>query len=147
MECMFITCVTSYPSPSDLSNTCGPIEGVYCTYLRYSYKGKFYCKSIQLALYDTPIPTSLKMTDLYSTNNTEVFVYTEGAAVPRDVVHVRVHPTVSEIPAEAFRGCIKLEEVELCEGLLDIKEDTFLGCRSLVNISIPNSNYMKDCNK
>jgi len=79
------------------------------------------------------------MTDLYSTNNTEVFVYTEGAAVPRDVVHVRVHPTVSEIPAEAFRGCIKLEEVELCEGLLDIKEDTFLGCRSLVNISIPNS--------
>ena len=79
------------------------------------------------------------MSDLYSTNNTEVFVYTEGAAVPSDVVHVRVHPTVSEIPAEAFRGCIKLEEVELCEGLLDIKEDTFAGCRSLVSISIPNS--------
>ena len=36
-------------------------------------------------------------------NNEEVFVYMGGdMIVPRDVVRVRVHPSVSVIPAEAF---------------------------------------------
>ena len=43
-----------------------------------------------------------------------------GAAVPRDVVRVRVDPFVTSIPASAFRERKKLAEVELCEGLVEI---------------------------
>jgi hypothetical protein len=45
----------------------------------------------------------------------EVFVYTGdvGAAVPRDVVRVRVDPSVTSIPARAFDRRTKLAEVEL----------------------------------
>lgn len=56
----------------------------------------------------------------------DVFVYTEGALVPRDVVRVRVHPSVTVIPHKAFDYRRKLEEVELCEGLLEIETYAFL---------------------
>jgi len=69
----------------------------------------------------------------------EVFIYTEGAAVPQDVVRVRVHPSVTAIPEEAFQERTKIEEVELCEGLLEIGGAAFSGCGSLANISIPSS--------
>ena len=75
-----------------------------------------------------------------SNNNTEVFLYTEGSLVPEDVVHVRVHPSVTAIPREAFycrRNCHRqLEEVELCEGLIEIGERAFFGCSKLKRISI-----------
>ena len=58
------------------------------------------------------------MADDSSTNNTEVFVYNEGAVVPEDVVRVRVHPSITKISNELFKERKKLEEVELCEGLL-----------------------------
>lgn len=73
-------------------------------------------------------------------NNTEVFVYTEGAVVPQDVVRVRVDPSVTVISRNAFRGYkAKLEEVELCEGLLEIGEMAFYGCGSLKQIQIPST--------
>jgi len=54
----------------------------------------------------------------------EVFVYTGagegGTAVPHDVVHIRVDPSVTSIPFNAFGGRRKLIEVELCEGLLEM---------------------------
>ena len=34
--------------------------------------------------------------------NTELFIYTQGALVPEDVVRVRVHPSVTVIPGNAF---------------------------------------------
>ena len=46
-----------------------------------------------------------------SNNNTEVFIYTEGAVVPEDVVRVRVHPTVTVIPGQAFYKRQNLTEV------------------------------------
>jgi hypothetical protein len=53
----------------------------------------------------------------------EVFNYTgAGAEVPDDVVRVRVDPSVTSIPAEAFDERHKLAEVELCEGLVEIGE-------------------------
>ena len=70
-------------------------------------------------------------------SNTEVFVYTEGVVVPKDVVRVRVHSSVTVIPDEAFEDCIKLEEVELCEGLLEIRKKAFFGCQSLKKMKIP----------
>jgi len=68
-----------------------------------------------------------------------VFVYTEGMAVPEDVVRVRVHPSVAIISENAFNNCLKLEEVELCDGLLEIGSHAFHMCTSLKSITIPST--------
>ena len=49
------------------------------------------------------------------TKDAKVFVYTGdgGAAIPEDVVHVQVDPSVTSIPASAFHSRKKLNEVEL----------------------------------
>jgi len=67
----------------------------------------------------------------------EVFIYTEGAVVPEDVVHVRVHPSVTVIPRLKFyeRSC--LVEVELNEGLVEIGKQAFSNCSLLRHINIP----------
>jgi hypothetical protein len=72
----------------------------------------------------------------------DVFVYTAevGAFVPRDVVRVRVDPSVTSIPANAFQGRTALTEAELCEGLVEIGVGSFRWCsRSITKINIPNS--------
>jgi hypothetical protein len=72
----------------------------------------------------------------------EVFVYTGegGAEVPRDVVRVRVDPSVTSIPVVAFEKRWKLTEVELCEGLVEIGARSFGGCDySITKINIPTS--------
>jgi hypothetical protein len=69
----------------------------------------------------------------------EVFIYT-GNDVPQDVVRVRVDPSVTSIPDQAFYERIMLAEVELCEGLVEIGEDAFGHCgHSITKINIPNS--------
>jgi hypothetical protein len=73
---------------------------------------------------------------------TVVFVYTgeRGADVPQDVVRVRVDPSVTSIPAEAFYERRELVEVELSEGVVEIGEWSFMFCnRSITKINIPNS--------
>ena len=72
-------------------------------------------------------------------SNIEVFVYTEGAIVPEDVYSVRIHPSVTVIPEEAFYQRKKLEEIELCEGLLEIGKKAFLECDVLIRITIPST--------
>ena len=75
-------------------------------------------------------------------SNAEVFVYTGegGAAVPQDVVRVRVDPSVTSIPAQAFAQRTKLTQVELCEGLVEIGDCSFGWCNhSITKINIPNS--------
>jgi len=72
-------------------------------------------------------------------SSTEVFVYTEGSVVPMDVVRVRVHPSVTVIPEEAFQARKKLEEVELNEGLLEIGLEAFSECKTLKKIKIPST--------
>lgn len=71
----------------------------------------------------------------------EVFVYMGegGPEIPDDVVRVRIHPSVSRIPANTFRGCNKLEDVELCDGLLEIGTYAFYNCMVLKRISIPST--------
>jgi hypothetical protein len=74
--------------------------------------------------------------------NAEVFIYTGpgGDAVHRDLVRVRVDPSVTSIPAYAFKGCNKLTEVELCEGVVEIGDHSFSDCgHSITKINIPNS--------
>jgi hypothetical protein len=72
----------------------------------------------------------------------EVFVYTGegGAEVPHNVVRVRVDPSVTSIPEEAFFQSDDLIEVELCEGLMEIGVGSFACCNhSITKINIPNS--------
>jgi hypothetical protein len=79
---------------------------------------------------------------LSNPTDTEVFVYTGpgGAVVPDDVVRVRVDPSVTSIPANAFNPRKKLAEVELCEGLVEIGDRSFSWCNhSITKINIPNS--------
>ena len=74
--------------------------------------------------------------------DTEVLIYTGtgGERVPRDVVRVRVDPSVTSIPAWAFYERKKLTEVELCEGLVEIGAWSFADCgHSITKINIPNS--------
>jgi len=82
-----------------------------------------------------------------ATNN-EVFVYTGegGAAVPRDVVRVRVNPTVTSIPSHAFANRT-ITEVELCEGLVEIGDGSFGWCgNSITKINIPISlRWINNC--
>ena len=60
-----------------------------------------------------------------------VFVYTGpgGDIVPRDVVRVRVDPSVTSIPARAFYKRKQLAELELCEGLVEIGDNSPQGLR------------------
>jgi len=75
--------------------------------------------------------------------DTEVFVYTGlqgGDDVPPDVVRVRIDPSVTPIPDEAFYERKKLTEVELCEGIVEIGERSFGWCgNSITKIIIPTS--------
>ena len=72
-------------------------------------------------------------------NNTEVFEYMgNGQRVPMNVVSVRFHPSVVEVP-DAFYGCRDLREVVLNEGLVKIGNFAFDECRSLESITIPSS--------
>jgi len=50
----------------------------------------------------------------------QIFEYKGHGIVPEDVTHVRFHPNVVEVEENAFRGCDKLEEVVLNEGLKTI---------------------------
>ena len=68
-----------------------------------------------------------------------VFIYTTGSIVPCDVVRVRVHPSITVIPANAFDYQSKLEEVDLPEGLLEIGDYAFRDCNSLKRMAIPST--------
>ncbi len=73
------------------------------------------------------------------TENADVFVYMGEGEVPRDVVWARVHPSVTIIPERAFAGCNELEEIELCQGLLEIGRGAFFECKSLKRINVPST--------
>jgi len=77
------------------------------------------------------------------------FVYTgpREEGVPRDVVRVRVDPSVTSIPTRAFFEQTKLTEVELCEGLVEIGVDSFAYCNhSITTINTPHSlRRINDC--
>jgi len=67
-----------------------------------------------------------------------------GPPIPRDVIRVRVHPSVTAIPAEAFSSCDFLEEVDLPEGLQQIGQNAFSLCVSLHRIKIPSTRSQGD---
>ena len=69
-------------------------------------------------------------------NAAEVFVYTdtgvgEGAVVPKDIVRVRIDPSVLVIPEGAFFRRSKLETIELHDSLREIGQQAFCNCKAL----------------
>ena len=69
-----------------------------------------------------------------------VFVCTrvgEGAVVPKDVVRVRIDPTVLVIPERAFARLAQLEEVQLSDGVRSIGNAAFSGCRKFTKFRCP----------
>ena len=65
------------------------------------------------------------------------FTGQERRDIPDDVTHVKVHPSVKKIKAEAFRNCRQLTTVILNNGLEEIGKRAFKGCTSLERIVIP----------
>ena len=79
---------------------------------------------------------------------TEDFVYTAegGTAVPRDIVCVRVDPSVTSILDSAFWRRKKLTEVELYDGLVEIGAGSFGDCdHSITKINIPRFGEIISC--
>jgi hypothetical protein len=62
----------------------------------------------------------------------------EGAVVPQDVIRIRVDPSVTSIPVQAFIKRNKLADVELSEGLVEIGARSFCD-HSITKINIPTS--------
>jgi hypothetical protein len=56
-----------------------------------------------------------------------VFIYNEDTkdAMPKNVTHVKVDPSVKKIHARAFQYCWSLVEVDFSEGLEVIGRDAF----------------------
>ena len=71
--------------------------------------------------------------------NDDAFVYAGQPLeeIPRDVRFVRVDPSVRKIEDEALMKCKKLENPELCQGLVDIGEHAFWLCGNLQHVTIP----------
>ena len=72
-------------------------------------------------------------------DGSSVYIYNGVDEVPEDVTHVRVDPSVTVIPAEAFKDRGSLELVDLQEGLIRIENKAFKWCISLKRINIPST--------
>lgn len=68
-----------------------------------------------------------------------IYVYNGVDEVPLTVTHLRVDPSVTEIPPRAFLECVTLTQVELPEGLEKIGFAAFSCCRALKTIHIPST--------
>jgi len=90
-------------------------------------------------------PQSGHNTPLYSScscsTSMEEFVYTgRGQHVPKNVVSVRFHPSVTKAEDKAFDNCHMLKEVVFNEGLKTIgNRGVFYGCSSLQRITMPST--------
>jgi hypothetical protein len=70
-------------------------------------------------------------------NATDNFVYMgEGALVLRDVVRVRIDPSVLVIPEYAFIERRQLQKIELHDGLREIGQQAFINCVALREVHL-----------
>ena len=69
-----------------------------------------------------------------------IYIGRGGLDIPRDVTHVRVHPSVKGIKDEAFSHCCPmLTHVDLGDGFEEIGERAFEECIHHRRIAIPPS--------
>jgi hypothetical protein len=59
--------------------------------------------------------------------------------IPRDITHLKIDSSVTEISEEAFRDCDRLIDVGFSEGLKTIGEFAFKGCRLLKILKLPST--------
>ena len=59
--------------------------------------------------------------------------------IPWSVTHATLDPSVKVIGDEAFKDCVQLVEVVLCEGLEKIEKGAFGDCKSLKGMEIPST--------
>ena len=66
----------------------------------------------------------------------DVFVYTGQPVVPLNVAHVRIDPSITKIPEDAFQWCDELVSVQMHDAVEEIMGWAFYGCSSLRLISL-----------
>ena len=70
----------------------------------------------------------------------DVFEYTgSGQTVPKNITHVRFHPSVVKVDNNAFDSCRELRKVVLNEGLQKIGNSAFYACKSVESITLPST--------
>ena len=72
-------------------------------------------------------------------NTQTIYIYNGVDDVPNDVTHVRVDPSVTVIPDNAFKRRESLVDIDLPEGLIRIGEYAFQTCKSLKRINTPST--------
>ena len=64
-------------------------------------------------------------------------IFSEGIFSWSRIKTIQLPADMKSIPAEAFRGCLALEEVTIPEGMKSIGTQAFRDCRSLTDMRIP----------
>jgi len=65
------------------------------------------------------------------------FTGREGEIIPRSATRVRIHESLTVIPAEAFQGNRNIEELECHDRVKTVEEEAFDNCRSLRRVIMP----------
>ncbi len=102
--------------------------------LEFAYDGGILYNSTytSMILVTPKVPETLKIRETITSLARGVFA---GLTFKR----VELPDTITEIPANAFRGCVNLESVKMPKYLEKIGEAAFEGCVSLQSIDIPNT--------
>ncbi|KAK1739681.1 hypothetical protein QTG54_009440, partial [Skeletonema marinoi] len=65
------------------------------------------------------------------------FIYTGGEVIPPGVTRVRIHESITVIPAAAFRANRKIEEVKCHDRVKTVEAGAFYECPSLRRVIMP----------
>ena len=65
--------------------------------------------------------------------------YSGDVVIPSQVLYNGTVYTVTSVGEEAFKKCIDLKSVNICNGLTQIGKSAFSGCTALTSAAIPNS--------
>ena len=81
----------------------------------------------------------MQQDDRYDEGDDFLYVDEGWDEIPRDVIHVTVHPSVEAIKREAFYQCSQMTTMTLGEKLEESGECAFRECTLLREISIPHA--------
>eukprot|EP00984_Skeletonema_dohrnii_P009054 scaffold3399_cov79-Skeletonema_dohrnii-CCMP3373.AAC.3 len=72
------------------------------------------------------------------------FTGRDGEVIPRNVTRVRIHESLTVIPARAFAGNLYLEEVDCHDRVETVEERAFCNCPSLRLVIMPGVEVVKN---
>ncbi|KAK1733350.1 hypothetical protein QTG54_015909 [Skeletonema marinoi] len=73
------------------------------------------------------------------------YIYNGLEAVPPGVTRVRIHESVTVIPARAFEGNCNIEELECHDLVKTVERSAFYNCTSLRKVIMPVVEVVEDC--